>query len=74
MSNKIKDISIKMHAYYFFNDVINIKNFDSSNIKIAENSYRIILTYYIGYRTIKYSQYVKIDIVIALYLIIKKRE
>ena len=63
-----------MHAYYFFNDVINIKNFDSSNIKIAEKSYRIILTYYIVYRTIKYSQYVKINIVIALYLIIKKRE
>ena len=74
MSNKVKDISIKMHAYYFFNDVINIKNFDSSNIKIAEKSYKNILTYYIGYLTIKYLQYVKINSVIALYLIIKKRE
>ena len=74
MSNKVKDISIKMHAYYFFNDVINIKNFDSSNIKIAEKSYKNILTYYIEYLTIKYSQYVKINSVIALYLIIKKRE
>ena len=74
MSNKVKDISIKMHAYYFFNDVISIKNFDSSNIKIAEKSYKNILTYYIGYLTIKYSQYVKINSVIALYLIIKKRE
>ena len=74
MSNKVKDISIKMHAYYFFNDVINIKNFDSSNIKIAEKSYKNILTYYIGYLTIKCSQYVKINSVIALYLIIKKRE
>ena len=63
-----------MHAYYFFNDVISIKNFDSSNIKIAEKSYKNILTYYIGYLTIKYSQYVKINSVIALYLIIKKRE
>ena len=74
MSNKVKDISIKMHAYYFFNDVINIKNFDSSNIKIAEKSCENILTYYIGYLTIKYSQYVKINSVIALYLIIEKRE
>ena len=74
MSNKVKDISKKMHAYYFFNDVINIKNFDSSNIKIAEKSYKNILTYYIGYLTIKYSQYVNINSVIALYLIIKKRE
>ena len=26
--SQIKEISIKNHTYYFFNDVINIKNFD----------------------------------------------
>ena len=26
MSNKIKDIYIKNHKYYFFDDIINIKN------------------------------------------------
>ena len=34
MSNKFKDINIKNHTYYFFNDTINIKNFDPNNIKI----------------------------------------
>ena len=29
----IKQIDIKNHAYYFFNDIINIKDFDSSLIK-----------------------------------------
>ena len=33
MSNKVKDISIKNHTYYFFDDIINIKIFDP-NIKI----------------------------------------
>ena len=32
MSNKVKDIDIKNQIYYFFNDMINIKNFDSNNI------------------------------------------
>ena len=49
MSNKFKDISIKNHKHYFFDDVINIKNFDPNNIKIDEKSYKNILIYYIGY-------------------------
>ena len=38
MSNKIKDKDIKDHTYYFFADIINIKNFDPNNIKIDEKS------------------------------------
>ena len=30
MSNKTKDINIKNHTHYFFDDNINIKNFDSN--------------------------------------------
>ena len=33
MSNKVKDVDIKSCSYYFFNDNINVKNFDLSNIK-----------------------------------------
>ena len=33
MSNKIKDIDIKNRTCYFFNDMINIKHFDTNNIK-----------------------------------------
>ena len=47
-----KDIDIKNRTYYFFNDIINIKDFDPDNIKIHE-SYKNILIYYIGYVAIK---------------------
>ena len=36
MSHKLKDIDTKNRTYYFFNDIINIKNLDSNNIKIDE--------------------------------------
>ena len=40
MSNKVNDIDIKNCTYYFFNDIINIKNFDPNNIQIDEKSYK----------------------------------
>ena len=30
MSNKVQDIDIKYGTYYFFNNIINIKNSDSN--------------------------------------------
>ena len=57
-------------TYYFFDDIINIKNFDPNSIKIDEKSYRNIFIYYIGYMTIKGLKYVKINSVNPLYLII----
>ena len=53
MSNKIKDVDMKNHTYYFFDGIINIKNVDLDNIKIDEMSYKNILIYYIDYVTIK---------------------
>ena len=49
----VEDINIKNHTYYFFDDIINIKDFDPNNIKIDEKSYKNILIYYIGYAKIK---------------------
>ena len=72
MSNKVKDIVIKNHAYHFFDDIVIIKNFDPNNIKIDEKSYKNILIYYTGYVTIKDSKYVKINSVNPLYLIFSK--
>ena len=43
MRNKVKDIDKKNRTYYFFNDIINIKNFDPNNIKIDEKSHKNIL-------------------------------
>ena len=55
MSNKIKDKNVKNRTHYFFNDIIYIKNFDPSNIKIDEQSYKNIFAYCIGYVTIKHT-------------------
>ena len=43
MNNKVKDIGLKNCLYYFFDDIVNIKIFDSNNIKIDENSNKNIL-------------------------------
>ena len=58
--------------YYFFDDIINTKNFDLNNIKIDENSSRYILIYCINYVTIKDLNNVKINSVNPLYLIFGK--
>ena len=63
----VKDINLKNHTYYFFDDIINIKDFDPNNIKTDEKSYKIILIYYIGCVIIKKD--LKIHIVNPLYLI-----
>ena len=63
MSKKVKEIDIKNHAYHFFDEIINRKNFDPNKIKIDEKSYKSIHIYYIGYLTIKDSKYLKINIV-----------
>ena len=72
MSNKVKVIDIKKQTYYFFSGIINIENFDPNNIKIDRMSYKNILTYYIGYVTIKDLKYVKITSLSPLYLIVSK--
>ena len=47
MVSKIKDIGIKSQAYYFFDDIINTKDFHPNNIKIDTKSYKKVLIYYI---------------------------
>ena len=44
-----KQINIKNRTYYFFNDMINIKDFDSNLLKIDKKSYTNIDIHYIGY-------------------------
>ena len=66
-----KDINIRKHTYYFFDDIINIKEFDPNNIKIDEKSHKNILIYYIGYLKIK--KYLKIYSVNTLYFIFSKK-
>ena len=72
MSNKMRDIDIKNHTYYFFDNIVNIKTFKPNEIKLNEKSYKNILIYYIGYVTIKDSKCIKINSINPLYLIINK--
>ena len=67
MSNKDKDVDIKNRTYYFFNDIINIKNFDPNNIRVDETSYKNIPIYYIRYVMINDSKKVKINSANPLY-------
>ena len=50
---KTKELNIKNQTYYFFNDMINIKMFESNLLKIDKKPYKEIDIYYIGYITVK---------------------
>ena len=70
----IKQVNIKKSTYYFFNEIINIKNFDSNLLKIDRKSYENTDIYYIGYITMKDLDYVNIHSVNPLYFIINKAD
>ena len=59
----IKQINIKNRTYYFFNDMINIKNFDSSLLKIDKKSYQNVGIHIIEYITKKKMMIIKVLIV-----------
>ena len=50
---EVKQINIKNRTYYFYNDIINLKNVESKLLKIDKKSYKNIGIYNIGYITIK---------------------
>ena len=54
--------------------MINIKDFDSNLLKIGKKSYKKVDVYYIGYITMKDSDYLKINSVNPLYLIIDQMD
>ena len=56
----VKKINIKNRAYYFYNDTINVKNFESGFLNIDKKYYKWIIIYYIGYITIKKLMIVKV--------------
>ena len=70
----IKKINVKNRTYYFFDDMINIEDFNPNLLKIDRKSYKNIDIYYIGYITVKDSYYVKINSVNPLYLIISEAD
>ena len=68
---EVREISIKNQTYYFFDDMIDIRNFHSNLLKIDKKPYKDVDIYYIGYITIKrFSDCENIHSVNRLYLII----
>ena len=50
---EIKQTNIKNGNYHFYNDIINLKEFDAKLLKIDKKSYKNLDIYNIGYVTIK---------------------
>ena len=49
----IRQLNIEGRTYYFYNDLINIKNFNSNNLKLDKKGVLSNYVYYIGYITTK---------------------
>ena len=68
-----KQINIKNRTYYFYNDQIDLKDFDARLLKIDKKDYNEIDIYYIGYVTVKkIANCNNINSVNPLYLMIDK--
>ena len=68
---EVKELDIKNKTCYFFNEMIDIRNFQSDLLKIDKKHYKDFDVYYIGYITIKkIGDYESIHSVNPLYLII----
>ena len=64
----VKQINIKNRAYYFYNDIIDLENFESNMLKIDKKSYKDIGIYNIGYIINKKLVIVRILEVLILYI------
>ena len=70
---EIKQINIKNRTYYFYNDQIDLKDFDAKLLKIDKKDYKDIDIYYIGYVTVKkIANCNNINIVNPLYLMLNE--
>ena len=64
----IKQINIKNRTYYFYNDIIDLENFESNMLKIDKKSYKDIGIYNIQYIINKKLVIVRILEVLILYI------
>ena len=68
---EVKEINIKDQSYYFFDNIIDRRNFHSKLLKTDKKSHKEFYIYYIGYITIKkFNDCENIHSVNPLYLII----
>ena len=68
-----KQINIKIRTYFFYNDQIDLTDFDARLLKLDKKDYNEIDIYHIGYVTIKkIGDYNNINSVNPMYLIINE--
>ena len=68
---KIRQINIKNRTYYFYNDQIDLKDFDAKLLKIDKKDYNEI--YYVGYVTVKkFAKCNNVNFINPLYLMINE--
>ena len=46
---EVKQINIKNWTYYFYNDIIDLENFEPNLLKIDKKHYKGTNIYYLGY-------------------------
>ena len=67
-----RQLNIKDRTYYFYNDLINVLNFEANNLKLDKKSWKDIDIYYIGYVDKSKPSEWKVNSVNPLYLLIKR--
>ena len=62
----VKSVNIKNHTYFLFNDMVDLKIFDSNLLKLDKESHKNTGIYYNGYITIKKPMIMRVLIVYVL--------
>ena len=69
---EIKQVNIKNRTYHFYNDIINLDEFDGNKIKVDRKNFNDIDIYYLGYEyKKKITECNEINSVSSFYLKIK---
>ena len=67
-----KQLNIENRSYYFYNDFINVLNFEASDLKLDKKTWKNLDVYYIGYVDNKKSKDWVVNGVNPLYLMINR--
>ena len=67
-----KNLYIKNKSYYFYNNLINLSNFNMNNLRLDKKTWRDIDIYYIGYVDKNKPEEWCVNSVNPLYLMINK--
>ena len=68
----VRKLNIKNKTYYFYNDLINILNFESINLKLNKKTWKYIDVYYVAYVDNNKPKDWSVKSVNPLYLMINK--